>query len=81
MDTEVTNDMSELDQLQSDYQTAVEHWIEAIRAEAALAAKPHSVEELDAWEAAFFHQEELREKVKLAKLAYEDGLRAKIYQF
>ena len=77
MDTEVLD----LDQLQADYHAAVEAWIAAIRAEEALASVPHSVAELDKWEGACFHQEDLAAKVKAAKVKYEDGLRAKFFQF
>jgi hypothetical protein len=45
----------ELDQLQANYKAAVDDWVEAIRAEEALASGNHSVAELDQWEAACFH--------------------------
>ena len=81
MDIAADVNTPELDQLQAHYQTLVADWIAAIQQEAALAAAPHSVEDIDAWEAAYFRQDALRGKVKLAKAAYENGLRAKFYQF
>jgi hypothetical protein len=77
MDTELT----ELDGLQAEYTAAVDTWVTAIRAEEALASVPHSVAELDKWEGASFHQEELGDKVKAAKATYENGLREKFFQF
>ena len=78
----MTIDTTELDQLQADYKAAVDEWITAIRQEEALAsASEHSVTDIDAWEAADVQEEELREKAKEAKQAYEDGLREKFFNF
>jgi len=75
-------EIAELDQLQADYKTAVEEWIAAIRREEALASvADHSVTDLDSWEQADNAEEEAREKAKDAKLAYEDGLREKFFNF
>lgn len=71
----------ELDQLQAAYREAVEEWISKIRQEEALASTPHSIAEIDRWERAHFDEDEVRVKVKAAKKAYEDGLRAKFYGF
>jgi hypothetical protein len=81
MDTLTESELPELDKLQAHYKTLVDEWVTAIRHEEALASAPHSVEELDQWEAAAFAEEEIRHKVKAAKEAYEDGLRAKFYRF
>jgi hypothetical protein len=70
---------AQLDQLQAAYKTAVENWIAAIRAEEALASVDHSVAKVDAWEAAGFHEEELRDAAKDAKEAYEEGLREALF--
>ncbi|MGO9006424.1 MAG: hypothetical protein ACLQIQ_10800 [Beijerinckiaceae bacterium] len=76
------NDTLELDQLQSAYKAAVEEWIEAIRHEEALVSvTPHSVAEVDKWEAAHFKEDDLRCKVKAAKKQYEDALREKFFGF
>jgi hypothetical protein len=78
----MTIDTTELDQLQADYKAAVDEWITAIRQEEALAsASEHSVTDIDAWEGADEQEEELREKAKEAKQAYEDGLREKFFNF
>ena len=68
-----------LDQLQSAHKAAVEEWIAAIRQEEALASVNHSVAEVDQWERAHFHEEELRNKAKAAKKEYEAALRFKFF--
>jgi hypothetical protein len=70
-----------LNQLQSEYKTAVEEWIQAIREEEALASVEHSVADIDTWEAAGFREEEARNKAKTAKQRYEDMLREKFFNF
>jgi hypothetical protein len=70
----------DLDQLQSVYKSAVEEWIGAIRQEEALASSAdHSVAEIDQWEQAHFHEEDLRNKAKAAKKEYENALRFKFF--
>jgi hypothetical protein len=71
----------ELDQMQSEYKSAVEQWIAAIEHEEALASVNHSVAELDKWEQAHFAEEGFRNKVKAAKKRYEDALREKFFNF
>ncbi|MGP0059872.1 MAG: hypothetical protein ACLPID_11365 [Beijerinckiaceae bacterium] len=76
------NDTLELDQLQTAYKAAVEQWIAAIKQEEALVSvTPHSVAEVDKWEAAHFKEDEVRSKVKAAKKQYEDALREKFFGF
>jgi len=70
-----------LDQLQTEYKSAVEDWIKAIREEESLASTEHSVAELDSWEAAGFREDDARNKVKAAKQRYEDALREKFFNF
>jgi hypothetical protein len=70
-----------LDQLQTAYKTAVEHWISTIREEEALASGDHSEAEIDTWEAADFREEMAREQAKQAKKAYEGALREKFFNF
>jgi hypothetical protein len=75
-------DVSKLDEMQGAYKAAVEKWIAAIREEEALVSvTPHSVAEVDKWEAAHFKEEEIRCEVKAAKKAYEDALREKFFGF
>ncbi len=73
--------ISELDQLQAAYKSAVEDWIKAIRDEESLASVNHSVAEIDQWEATHFREEDLRNTVKAAKRQYEDALRLKFFGF
>lgn len=70
-----------LDAKQAAYRAAVDAWVEAIRAEEALAAVEHNVAELDAWQAAGDREEELRVEAKTAKREYEDALREEFFQF
>jgi hypothetical protein len=79
--TETSEADADLDQLQAEYRAKVEGWIAAIRAEEALAAVEHSIADLDAWEAAHFHEEEVRNEVRAAKTRYEDALREKFFDF
>lgn len=79
-DTE--DDVAELDEFQSAYKAAVEEWIDAIRQEEALASViPHSLAEVDKWEAAHFKEDEIRNKVIELKKKYEDALRMKFFDF
>ena len=73
--------ISELDQMQSNYKAAVEDWIAAIRKEEAMASVNHSAAEVDQWENASFQEEELRNKAKAAKKAYEAALRQEFCDF
>ncbi|MGA3304122.1 MAG: hypothetical protein ABSC72_12660 [Methylovirgula sp.] len=77
----MSDDLSELDRMQNVYKAAVEDWVSAIRREEALASVNHSVAEVDKWEAAHFREDELRNKVLVAKKDYEDGLRHKFFNF
>ena len=72
---------SELDKKQADYKVAVEEWIAAIRQEEALASGEHSVDDIDQWEKAHFHEEESRNRAKTAKKKYEDALRLRFFGF
>jgi hypothetical protein len=74
-------EITDLDQMQAAYKTAVDNWISTIREEEALASGDHSEAEIDAWEAADFREEDAREKAKQAKKDYEDALREKFFNF
>ncbi len=78
---DIQNENAELDQLQAAYKAVVEEWKAAIGEEEALASVNHSVADVDRWEAAHFREEELRNKAKAAKSAYEAGLRSKFFGF
>jgi hypothetical protein len=77
----MSEDHSELDQLQAAYKEAVEAWIASIRKEEALALVNHEVADVDEWEKAHFEEDEMRNTVKAAKEKYEDALRAKFFGF
>jgi hypothetical protein len=68
-------------EMQSGYKTAVNQWIEAIRAEEALAFAQPTVREEDIWEKAHFKEDEARNKAKQAKKAYEGAIRQNLFQF
>jgi hypothetical protein len=75
-------EISELDELQSNYKAAVDQWIAAIRHEEALASvADHSITDIDSWEAAAEAEDEAREKAKETKQLYEDALREKFFHF
>ncbi len=74
-------EISDLDEMQAAYKTAVDQWITAIRDEEALASGNHSEAEIDTWEAACFREEDARKKAKAAKKSYEDALREKFFDF
>ena len=77
----MSDEHPELDELQAAYKNTVEAWIAAIRKEEALASVNHDVADVDKWEQAHLEEDELRNKVKAAKEAYEDALRAKFFGF
>jgi hypothetical protein len=72
---------ADLDAMQAAYHEAVEAWIAAIRDEEAVASVAHNVAEVDQWEAAHFREDDIRQKVKAAKKAYEDALRRAHFDF
>jgi hypothetical protein len=77
----MTIEKAELDQMQSNYKTAVDEWVAAIRLEEALASTNHSVAEIDKWEAAADREEDARNTAKAAKKAYESALRQEFFNF
>ena len=70
-----------LDQLQADYKKAVDAWVQAIRAEEALASGVHAVAELDKWELAHFAEHKAHREVIFRKRLYEDALRREFFGF
>jgi hypothetical protein len=77
----MAQDVLDLDQMQTEYKTAVEEWIAAIKDEETLASVNHNIAEVDKWEAAHFKEDDIRSKVKAAKRRYEDALREKFFNF
>jgi len=77
--TRISED-AELDALLKEYHQAVEKWITRIREESALAPQELSVKAVDVWEAAGFHQEEARKKVKTTKTTYAAALRRALFK-
>ena len=79
---DVGDELENFDRLQNAYKVATDAWVTAIRQEEALvSAANHSIAEIDHWEAAHFHEDELRNTVKAAKKEYEDALRQKFFKF
>ena len=75
-------EQAELDAMQTSYKSAVEDWIRAIRQEEALATPAeHSEAQIDQWEAAAMNEEDARKQAKAAKVAYEDALRERFFDF
>ncbi len=63
-------------QLRLAYKKATDGWIDAIRAEEALATPDHSEVAWEKWDAAHFSEQDAQAKATEAREAYKDGLRA-----
>jgi hypothetical protein len=72
---------TELDKLRSDYKTAVDRWIAAIRAEEDLATPDHSMIAVEKWDLANFTEEDARNAAKAARQEYQDAVRQVLYNF
>jgi hypothetical protein len=70
---------ADLDQLRLAYKKAVDNWVDAIRAEEALATADHSMIAWEAWDTAHFKEHDAHTKVTEAREAYKDGLRGANY--
>jgi hypothetical protein len=68
-------------EMQAAYKYAVNEWIEAIKAEEALAFAQPTIREEDIWQQAHFKEDEARSKAKQAKKLYEDAIRQSLFQF
>lgn len=66
---------ADLDQLRLAYKKATDEWVDAIRAEEALAVPDHSMVAWERWDAAHFQEEDLHDKYTKAREAYKDALR------
>ena len=71
----------ELDQLRIAYKTAVDQWVDAIRAEEALATPDHSETAMERWDEAHFREQDAQTNAAAARDAYKDGLRRVNYGF
>ena len=69
----------ELDQARMAYKRAVDEWVDAIRAEEALATPDHSMLAMEKWDEAHFKEHDAHAKVTDAREAYKDGLRTANY--
>ena len=74
-------EISTLDKMQAEYKDAVSDWVASIREEEALASVIHGVAQVDIWEHAHDREEELRNRAKAAKKAYESALREEFFHF
>jgi hypothetical protein len=72
---------AELDKLRFQYKSAVERWIEAIRAEENLATPDHSMVAVEEWDRANFAEQDARDIAKAARQEYADALREVLYNF
>jgi hypothetical protein len=70
---------SDLDQLRLAYKTAVDEWVDAIRAEEALATPDHSMVAMEHWDTAHFAEHDAHTKASEAREAYKDALRTVNY--
>lgn len=68
-----------LDQLRLAYKKAIDQWVEAIRAEEALATPDHSMIAMERWDDAHFKEHDAHMKATAARDAYKDGLRGANY--
>ena len=66
---------SALSILRLTYKKAVDDWVNAIRAEEALATADHSMTAMELWDAAHFKEDDARTKATEARDAYKDALR------
>jgi hypothetical protein len=69
----------DLDHLRSAYKTAVDEWVDRIRAEEALATPDHSMIAMEKWDDAHFAEHDAHEKAVAARDAYKDALRSVNY--
>jgi hypothetical protein len=70
---------ADLDQLRLAYKTATDEWVDAIRAEEALATADHSMVAMEHWDDAHFKEHDAHRKAAEAREAYKDGLRQANY--
>jgi hypothetical protein len=69
----------DLDQLRLAYKEAVDEWVNAIRAEEALATPDHSMVAMERWDDAHLSEHDAHTKASEAREAYKDALRTVNY--
>lgn len=69
------------DQLLQNYRQAVDAWVNAIRAEEALATNDESMVAMEKWDAAGLHVHDTELTAKKARDLYKNELRKKNYGF
>ena len=69
------------DQLLQDYKQAVDAWVNAIRAEEALATDDESMVAMEKWDTAGLHVHDTELTAKKARDLYKNELRKKNYGF
>ena len=69
------------DQLLTGYHQALDNWVNALRAEEALANDDHSMVEMEKWDAAGFTAHDAEAVAKKARDRYKNALRKKNYGF
>lgn len=57
------------------YKSAVDEWVDAIRAEEALATPDHSMVAMEHWDAAHFREQDAQTKATQARELYKNELR------
>ena len=70
---------ADLDRLRLAYKTAVDAWVDSIRAEEALATPDHSLTSMEHWDTAHFREHDAHLKATEAREAYKDALRVVNY--
>ena len=65
----------DLDELLVVYKRATDEWVDAIRAEEALATADHSMVAMEHWDAAHFAEHDAHTRATEAREAYKGGLR------
>jgi hypothetical protein len=71
----------DFDQLLTNYRQAIDAWVDAIRAEEALANDDHSMVEMEKWDTAGLHVHDTERAAKKARDLYKNALRKKNYGF
>ena len=71
----------DFDHLYTTYKNAVDHWVNTIRAEEALANNDHSMVAMEHWDDAGYKLHEAEWAAKRARDMYKNALRKKNYGF
>jgi hypothetical protein len=71
----------DFDQLLHNYTQAIDAWVDAIRAEEALATPDHSMVAMEHWDTAGLHVHDVELAAKKARDLYKNALRKKNYGF